>query len=256
MLRKGHMTSLLLVLSAWILIPVAVSFARYTPPQYSWSSAPNHSSGLAPDPRVHREATVQIYLARAFSWRGIFATHPWIIVKRAGAASYTRYEVVGWGSGTKLRTNYAAADALWYGAEPELLLDLRGSRVDTLIDKIEAAVASYPFKDVYRTWPGPNSNTFLAHVAREVPELSLDIPASAVGKDYRPWYQPVGYAPSGTGIQISILGLVGATLAREEGVEFNLLGLSFGIDFLRPALRLPAIGRLGMAEDMPELARQ
>jgi hypothetical protein len=109
---------------------------------------------------------------------------------------------------------------------------------------------------VYRTWPGPNSNTFLAHVAREVPELSLDIPASAVGKDYRPWHQPIGLAPSGTGVQVSILGVLGATVAKEEGVEFNLLGLSFGVDVLRPALRLPAIGRIGMAENLPELARQ
>ena len=106
-------------------------------------------------------------------------------------------------------------------------------------------MGTYPYKDDYRTWPGPNSNTFLAHVAREVPELSLDIPASAIGKDYRPWYRPIGYAPSGTGVQISILGLLGATVAAEEGIEFNVLGLAFGVDFLRPALRLPAIGRLG-----------
>jgi hypothetical protein len=249
------MTLLFWILAAWILIPVAVGFARYSPPQYSWSNAPRHSSGLAPDPRGNREAIVQIYLARAFSWRGIFATHPWIVVKRADAAAYTRYEVVGWGAGSKLRTNYATADGLWYGAEPSLLLDLRGPGIEGLIDRIEAAVATYPFKDVYRTWPGPNSNTFLAHVAREVPELSLDIPASAVGKDYRPWYRPIGDAPSGTGVQVSILGLVGATVAVEEGIEFNLLGLSFGIDLLRPALRLPAIGRLGMAEDAPEPAR-
>jgi hypothetical protein len=85
-----------------------------------------------------------------------------------------------------------------------------------------------------------------------VPELSLDIPASAIGKDYRPWYQPVGHAPSGTGLQLSILGLAGVTLASEEGIEFNLLGLSFGIDLLQPALRLPAIGRLGMAERVVE----
>ncbi|MGH6894692.1 MAG: DUF3750 domain-containing protein [Dongiaceae bacterium] len=250
------MKLLFLVVAAWILIPVAVSFARYSAPEWSWSSAPRQSSGLAPDPRASREAIVQIYLARAFAWRGIFATHPWIIVKRTGATSYTRHEVVGWGAGPKLRTNYAGADGLWYGAKPELLVDLRGLGVDALIDRIEGAVASYPFKDVYRTWPGPNSNTFLAHIGREVPELSLDIPASAVGKDYRPWYQPIGRAPSGTGVQLSILGLAGATLAPEEGIEFNLLGLSFGLDLLQPALRLPAFGRIGMAEDSPELTQQ
>ena len=244
-----------LILAAWIVIPVVVSCARYSAPGYSWSTAPRHSSGLAPDPQAHRDAVVQIYTARAFSWRGIFATHPWIVVKKSGALAYKRYEVVGWSSGSKLRTDYATVDGLWYGSTPSLLVDLRGPKADALVDRIEAAVASYPYKNDYRTWPGPNSNTFLAHVAREVPELSLDIPASAIGKDYRPWYQPAGYAPSGTGVQISILGVLGVTLAAEEGVEFNLLGLSFGVDILQPALRMPAIGRVGMAA-VPQAAAQ
>ena len=245
----------LLIVSAWIFVPVLVNYVRYTAPAYSWSNAPRHSSGLAPDPAVHHEAVVQIYNARAFAWRGIFATHPWIVVKRAGAATYKRYEVVGWGSGSKLRTDYATADGLWYGSTPSLLVDVRGPEAEALVDQIERAVATYPFKDDYVTWPGPNSNTFLAHVAREVPELSLDIPASAVGKDYRPWHQPAGLAPSGTGLQVSLLGLLGATVAAEEGVEFNLLGLSFGVDVLRPALRLPAIGRLGIPEDVSRSTR-
>jgi hypothetical protein len=37
-------------------------------------------------------------------------------------------------------------------------------------------------------------------------------------------------------------------MAREEGVEFNLLGLNFGIDFIKPAFKLPFIGRLGVGE--------
>jgi hypothetical protein len=32
----------------------------------------------------------------------------------------------------------------------------------------------------------------------------------------------------------------------DEGLELNLLGLTFGVDVRRPALKLPAIGRLGM----------
>ena len=31
-----------------------------------------------------------------------------------------------------------------------------------------------------------------------------------------------------------------------EGVELNLLGLTFGLDVRQPALKLPAVGRLGM----------
>lgn len=249
MARRHGMKLLLLVLAAWVVVPLVVSCARYSAPDYSWRTAPRHSSGLAPDPLQHRDAIVQIYNARAFSWRGIFATHPWIVVKRSGAPTYKRYEVVGWGSGSKLRTDYATVDGLWYGSEPSLLIDRRGPEVDGLIDRIEQAVDSYPYREQYRTWPGPNSNTFLAHVAREVPELGLDIPASAIGKDYRPWFHPIGRAPSGTGVQLSILGLLGLTIAAEEGVEFNLLGLSFGVDVLHPALRLPALGRLGMADN-------
>jgi hypothetical protein len=39
---------------------------------------------------------------------------------------------------------------------------------------------------------------------------------------------------------------VGVTVAPEEGIEFNLLSLNFGVDVMRPAIRLPAFGRVGM----------
>jgi hypothetical protein len=34
-------------------------------------------------------------------------------------------------------------------------------------------------------------------------------------------------------------------LALEEGLEVNLLGLTFGLDINPPALKLPGIGRIG-----------
>lgn len=238
----------LLVLVAWVALPLGISYLRYQPPAWSWSQAPRHSSGLAPDPARTPEAVVQVYAARAFSWRGVFAVHPWIAVKPAGAATFTRYEVMGWGNGTKLRRDYGTADALWYGAQPEVLADFRGAEAAAMIGQIEAAVASYPYKDEYRTWPGPNSNTFLAHVARNVPEMRLDLPPTAIGKDFRPWHDPVGRSPSGTGLQVSLLGLAGLTVGVEDGIEANLLGLSFGIDFRPLALRLPGLGRAGLTE--------
>ncbi len=238
---------ILLVLGAWVVLPLGISYLRYVPPAWSWSQAPRHSAGLAPDPAAHPEAVVQIYAARAFSWRGVFAIHPWIALKREGADSYTRYEVVGWGGGTKLRSNYGVADGFWYGAHPELLADFRGASAEALIDRIEAAIASYPFKDEYRTWPGPNSNTFLAHVARNVPEMRLDLPPTAIGKDYRRWYDPIGRSPSGTGLQVSALGLAGLTVGLEDGVEVNFLGLAFGVDFQPLGLRLPGLGRANLS---------
>jgi len=244
-------------LAALIVVPLAISIGRGMAYDGSWRDAPRHASGLAPDPAKTPEAIVQIYSARAFNWRGYVATHPWIIVKRQGASAYTRYEVVGWGGGQSLKVNYALPDGYWFGAEPHVMAEYRGPGTEQLINRIEAAVASYPFKDQYRSWPGPNSNTFLAHVAREVPELRLDIPANAIGKDYRAWDAPVGLSPSGTGVQASLLGVAGLTLGLEEGIEVNVLGLNLGVDFLRPALRVPGLGRIGFPEDVerqPELA--
>ncbi len=117
-----------------------------------------------------------------------------------------------------------------------------------MIDDIEAAVASYPYADQYHAYPGPNSNTFLAHIGRQVPSLKLDLPANAIGKDYRPLTSLVGVSTSGSGLQISLLGLLGVSVGVQEGLEFNVLGLNFGIDLNSPVLRLPFWGRLGLKD--------
>ena len=194
---------------------------------------------------------MQVYAARAFGWRGAFAVHTWIIVKPAGARAFTRYDVVGWGGAPVVRENYAAADALWYGGRPELLLDRRGPDVEPLVREVQDAVAAYPFVDTYHSWPGPNSNTFTAYIARSVPGLRLDMPANAIGKDFRPLLAPIGRAPSGTGVQVSLLGLAGVLVGVEEGIEIDVLGLSAGVDFLRPALRVPGLGRIGLPKAVP-----
>ena len=137
-----------------------------------------------------------------------------------------------------------APDMLWYGAYPQLLADHRGARAEAMIGQIEAAVAAYPWRESYRLWPGPNSNTFVAWVARHVPALRLDLPPTAIGKDYLGSATFIGHAPSGTGWQLSLLGLAGVTVARDEGVEMNLLGLGFGVDVDDLALRVPGFGRL------------
>jgi hypothetical protein len=209
-----------------------------------WWEAPMTPTGLAPDPAVERLAVVQVYAAPAFSWRGAFAVHTWVVVKPAEAEAFTRYDVTGWGGGRTVKVNYAAPDAQWFGKQPILLLDRRGPEVEPLIGRIEAAVASYRYPDLYRSWPGPNSNTFVAHIARSVPQLGLDMPANAVGKDYREWDEMVGLAPSGSGVQVSLYGLLGFTAGVQEGIEVNLLGLNLGVDPLHLSLRLPGIGRL------------
>ncbi len=213
----------------------------------SWRTALRHSAGIAPDPIEQADiAIVQVYAAATYGWRGLFAIHPWIICKRSGETAFTRYDVIGWGGTDVIKRNYALPDGLWFGAQPKLLVYHRGDGVDAMIDHIESAIQSYPYVDIYRSYPGPNSNTFLAHIGREVPDLKLDLPANAIGKDYRSVSNPVGLSSSGRGLQFSLLGLLGLSVGLEEGIEMDVLGLNFGLDFNSPGLRLPFIGRLGM----------
>jgi len=218
-------------------------------PGKGWANAPRHSAGIAPDPVALADiAIVQIYAAPTYGWRGFFAVHPWIIYKRQAETAYTRFDVVGWRSPQVVQRNYAVPDGLWYGSTPQLLVDHRGEDAQAMIESIEAAVASYPYANTYRSYPGPNSNTFLAHIGRQVPALKLDLPANAIGKDYRPLTNPVGVSSSGSGLQIGLLGLLGVSVGLQEGLEFNVLGLNFGIDLNTPALRLPFWGRVGLTD--------
>jgi uncharacterized protein DUF3750 len=238
---------LLLVLVALPLLASACVFGRVN--GVPWYDARRDATGLAPDPAATQEAVVQVYAARAVAWRGIFSMHTWIAVKPTGAPRYTRYEVIGFGvaeGAPAVRVDRAGPDNYWFGAQPEIVLDRRGAGVDALIEKIRAAVAAYPYPHSYRAWPGPNSNTFTAFVGRAVPELRLDLPANALGKDFLPNGSVFAAAPSGTGYQLSLLGLVGLLAARQEGLELNLLGLTLGIDLAAPGVKLPGIGRLGL----------
>ena len=211
-----------------------------------WRTATHRATGLAPDPLAHPAAVVQVYASRTFGWRGAFAVHTWIAAKPANAERYTRYEVIGWyarGGGTGLTiSDSGPPDAEWYGAAPVLIGDVRGADAEAVIAELPAAADRYAYTS-YSVWPGPNSNTFIAYLAREIPELRLTLPVIAIGKDYLPLGQFVALAPSGTGYQLSVAGLFGLTLARDEGIEINLLGLVAGIDFRRPALKLPGVGR-------------
>ena len=236
----------LLLIAAFLLLPLAIGVAIHEAPRVPWHQASMAGTGLAPDPTKTLDAVVQVYAARTYGWRGAFSVHTWIIVKASGSAQFKRFDVVGWSGSRVVRENYAPADALWYGVRPEILLDVRGQQAERLIPEVEAAVAAYPFAETYRMWPGPNSNTFTAYIGRNVPDLRLDLPANAIGKDFLPLTAPIARAPSGTGVQISLFGVLGAILAVEEGVEINILGLSAGVDVLRPALRLPGLGRIGV----------
>lgn len=206
-----------------------------------WSSA-----DVLPRPAAVPEAVVHVLAGRTGRWKGIFAHHTWVVVKPKGAARYTRYEVVGWGQ--PVRTDSYAADGRWFGDTPVILTSLRGQAAEEAIPRVRAAVASYPYasRGTYGIWPGPNSNTFIAHIARAAPELASGLLPTAIGKDFQPWPDVAQLTPSRTGVQFSLYGLLGLSVAWVEGIEVNILGLVAGVDLRRPALKVPGWGRLGL----------
>ena len=152
-----------------------------------WRTASREPAGIAPNPLVTKEAVLQVYGATTWGWRGWFAIHTWIAAKRTGEPSYTVYEVVGWRQRRGLpvvRIEQDVPDRFWFGEKPRLLKEHRGEGVDELIKAVDRAAHTYPWQDTYKAFPGPNSNTFTAWVARQVPALDLRFPFTAIGSGY------------------------------------------------------------------------
>lgn len=216
-----------------------------------WRTANKESAGIAPKPEDLNESIVQIYVARTVRWRGWFAVHPWISWKQKDDSNYTVTQVIGW----RVRRGQPAVvtqqdlpDRYWFGSEPSLIFEVRGEEADNAIKQLKTLIASYPHADEYQAWPGPNSNTYIAHLIRNIPELDVELPPHAIGKDWLVDSTFFAPSPSATGFQFSAFGLLGLTLGLGEGIEVNVLGLNFGIDFWTPALKLPMIGRVGFPD--------
>ena len=152
-----------------------------------WRTASRESAGIAPNPVVTEEAVLHVYGARAWGWRGWFAIHTWIAAKRTGETSYTVYDVVGWRGHrgqAVMRITKDIPDRYWFGEKPRILVEHTGAGVDKLIDDVDRAANAYPWKTTYSVFPGPNSNTFIAWIAKQVPDLELDLPFAAIGSGY------------------------------------------------------------------------
>lgn len=212
----------------------------------SWRDANWGSSGILPKPEDSPDASVHIFSAATGGMKGAVASHAWIVTKEENADQYSRYDKVGWG--TPVRRNNYATDAYWYSNMPRIVASFRGPEAARLIPRIEAAIASYPHSEPggYRIWPGPNSNTFVAHVLRSVPELGVVLPPDAVGRDYLPQGSFFALDADGKDLHVTLYGLLGGSIGVRSGVELHVLGLVAGVDIFRPALKIPAIGRVGI----------
>lgn len=261
MFKKNNLTAIFILMNfklskkmiflSFILFVTLLVILNPAPLHGDWTTASREPANLVPLAKDDAEAQVQIYSAKAFAWRGKFSTHTWIAIKEKNADSYVVYDVALWNSyygGGVIGVRKDLPDRYWYGAKPEILFALKGEKAEKMIPQIYAAIDSYPYPNFYRAYPGPNSNTFVSHIMRLVPGFGVELPSNAIGKDWIHNAQFFGITESRTGVQFSIYGMLGITIGLAEGIEINIIGLSFGIDFLRPALKLPIIGRVGMRD--------
>lgn len=244
---RRSMRWLFLSLLFVFILPVALHAAVWSYQGWpsSWRTADWSSAGLLPDPQTAPQAMIRVYSARTGQWKGIFATHSWIVLKPKDAVAYERYDVVGWGS--PVRRNAWPPDGRWYGNMPELVRSIDGEDAERLIPQVEAAIAAYRWSRAgdYTIWPGPNSNTFVAGIAAAVPGLDIDLPSTAIGRDFPVDGHWIGRSALG-GWRATLGGYAGISIGLAEGIEINFLGLVAGIDVMHPALKIPGFGRVGM----------
>ena len=133
---------------------------------------------------------VELRAAKIPGIAGFFADHYWFLVFCGQDGSHNkacdRWEV--W-------QHASQNDSSWGHLHRNLLSPYQGvgngpsslieAWLDTdshpLIDRIEGAPSHYPFIDLYRYWPGPNSNTFIQWVVQDRIKLSR----RAIGKAFR-----------------------------------------------------------------------
>lgn len=240
--------ALLLFVVLYLLpIGIAVGLHQANGIGSEWWQADRSSIGHLPPAASHRPAVVRVFAAPTVRWRGIFAVHSWIVVKPEGAAEYTRYDYTAWGE--PIRVNGFDPDGRWFGRSPEVVFAADGETAAKLIPRLQSAVEAFPWRrrGDYRVWPGPNSNTFVAAVLDAVPEARATLLPTAIGKDYPYDGRWLRRTTSGTGVRLTIGGYAGVTVGWIEGIEVSILGGVVGFDIRRPALKLPGLGRIGVA---------
>lgn len=131
----------------------------------------------------------------------IFFTHPWfIVIDKKG--SINRFEVINWRNKHKknndnwfFKNAFEAYEGLYlipqinfHKMKGKIIFHVRGGE-NSLAHKVfkffQKEVYSYPFKNKYSYYPGPNSNTFVQWVLNKFPELNYKLRFDSLGRNYK-----------------------------------------------------------------------
>lgn len=202
----------------------------------NWRTAARNVAHLRVlDTLVNKDAIV-LMSAPTFNWRGMFSVHTWLAIKRRDARVFTVYQCIGWNKYLGkpfIDVSKDRPDRYWFGARPSVDGVVVGKEAAELMPMIIRAVRKYPYAKRYAAWPGPNSNTFISFLLREVPTLNFAMPFNALGANYR-W--------SFKRNDVHIAGIVGYSYHAGKYMFINILGLTLGISIQPRGLIIPGYG--------------
>ena len=233
-------------IAALLIVPcILCCFIDVSTPYYERSCQPTDA---CPKPHEVEEARVRVYFARSTSIIGACGCHPWVALKEARGTQWEIWQVIGWrlwmGLDSVVDRRTGAPDRLWYGQTPVLAGEVRGERAEEAIPLIRAAAAEYRFASRYTLCPGPNSNTFVAHLLRSA-RLGIAMPPMCIGKDYIYGCGFVQRPPSGAGVQCNEgCGMFGVTCSYAEGLRLQICMMEIGFNLCKLELYWPGIGTI------------
>ena len=172
------------------------------------------------------------------------ARHSWIVATvkdPSGSFRYRRFEWLGRANATDTDNPFAYLGNGEVAVHGVIAND--ADEIAAMVACLERETRSYHDANC-GCWPGPNSNTFADGLIRSC-GLGIELPATAVGKDYR---GPIGVSVTEgrTGVQLETW-LGGIKLGLKEGVGADVAGLSLGVHFWPPGIDVPVNpGRIGL----------
>ncbi len=235
--RVGIILAVILII--FLLGPMYVLLSGQVKLGQNWRTANRASSGALNPYGLQHQAAIVLLDAPAFNWRGMFSVHTWLATKVANSQQYTVYQVLGWNRWRRLpyvNVSFGAADHFWFGYRPEVVSLVTGKKAVKLIPNIRQAVRRYPYADRYWAWPGPNSNTFIGYILQQVPQLGMQMPYNALGRDFTPQFHWPDF---------SLWGIFGYHLSANS-FYINFLGLNLGLSWQPKGFIIPGLGFINL----------
>jgi hypothetical protein len=195
-------------------------------------------------------SVVQLRYATLPHFLRSIAVHSWFVVYDATSRRWQRWEVwqtknAGGQSVGHVHCDLRHPDCGVGGGSYRLAAEWDGSAARAICAVLTKA-HRYPYRNRYRAWPGPNSNTFAAWVLREA-GLHYAFDPRAIGKDYMGLLgMRRSASPAYAQVETPVLGV---RVGLHDGVEVHLLGLTWGLRWSPLAADTP-LGRVGLRRDV------